>query len=67
MDNAPFEDDAELLRSCIRKDHASWSHFTGKYSGLILASIGNRLRAYAFNLKSEDLKDIQHRVLSLIW
>lgn len=67
MDKCPFDDNTLLIRSCIAKDRPAWDFFTKKYSGLILSSIGNRLRKYDIYPHADDLKDIRQNVLSLLW
>ena len=67
MDNGRFEDDANLIRSCIERDPSAWDFFVKKYSGHILASIGYRMRKYGMNLKAEDIKEIRQNTLSLLW
>ena len=67
MDKDHFDDDAHLIRSCIAKDHSAWDFFTKKYSRLILSSISNRLRKYGIYPKTDDLREIQQNVLSLLW
>jgi RNA polymerase sigma factor (sigma-70 family) len=67
MDKGHFDDTAHLIRSCIAKDPSAWDFFTNKYSGLILSSIGRRLRKYGIYPNPDDLRDIQQSVLSLLW
>lgn len=67
MDKDHFDDDVHLIRSCIAKDHSAWDFFTKKYSRLILSSISNRLRKYGIYPKTDDLREIQQDILSLLW
>lgn len=62
-----LEDDASVVDGCIKKDLAAWSVFTKRYSGLIHASIENRLKKYGFTLSREDVEDIHQNVLASIW
>lgn len=57
----------ELIRGCIARDHDAWESFLGRYSGLILTAIGNRLRKYGFSPNTHDIKEIQQIVLTSLW
>lgn len=67
MKNVPPGDDSKLVDMCIAGDLIAWSQLVNKYSSLIYASIGNRLKKYGFTLPAQDIEDIRQNVLSLLW
>lgn len=61
------EDDSRLVESCLKKDITSWTCLLKKYSGLVYASIENRLKKYGFDASSQDIEDIRQNIFSDIW
>lgn len=62
-----FKTESCLIESCLKRDLAAWAIFTGKYSGLISASIRNRAGKYGFTLSTQDIEDLKQEILVSIW
>ena len=62
-----IEDDGPIVEACIKKDAAAWAVLVKKYSGLISASIANRLKKYGFDPVCEDTEEMRQNVLTSIW
>ena len=60
-------DDTFLVEACINKDGAAWATLVKKYSGLISASIANRLKKCGFDPLFEETEDIRQDLLASIW
>jgi RNA polymerase sigma-70 factor (ECF subfamily) len=56
-----------LIEACIKKDLASWAGLVKKYSGLVYASIENRLKKYGMDASSHDIEDIKQDIFTDIW
>lgn len=67
MRNISTDDDSELVAACLDRDTAAWSDFIKKYSPLIYASIGKRLKIYGIILPCHDIEDIRQNVLTALW
>ncbi len=62
-----FNDDAELVEKCVKRDIAAWAALTRKYSDLISISIINRLTKYAIETSRQDIEDIRQEILASLW
>lgn len=67
MLNMDGENDKPLVEACINRDSWAWERLVAKYSGLIIASIKNRLKRYGFDPACEDVEDIKQNVVAAIW
>jgi RNA polymerase sigma-70 factor, ECF subfamily len=59
--------DPYLIEACLKKDLVAWSALVNKYSGLVYASIENRLKKYGIPASSQDVEDIRQNIFSDIW